>query len=54
MRYCIVDSQTGTILDMENCYIVEADLVDGELSDSEIGEIAVNHGSQITAAERGQ
>lgn len=53
MKHYIVDSNSGTILDIEGCYIVEAVFVDDELSDNEISDIAILHGTKIEM-ERGQ
>lgn len=48
MGKLIIDATTGTVLDVGNCYIVEAEhLVDDTYSDSELAEIAEKHGKSV-------
>lgn len=44
----VVDKKTGTILDLDDCYIVDAEhLSEDTYSDSEVGEIAEKHGKSL-------
>ena len=44
----VIDKKTGTILDLDDCYVVEPDhLTEDSYSDSEIGEIAEKHGRSL-------
>jgi hypothetical protein len=48
MRY-VIDTQTGTMLNVEHCYIVEAThLPDEDLSDSELSKLATEKGTSLT------
>lgn len=50
MDLLIVDSVTGTILNLAGCYLVNPDhlLDEEEYSDSEVAEIAEEHGTPIS------
>ena len=46
----IVDTQTGTILDIDEIYILDA-IDDDAMNDQEVREYAITHGTHITRTE---
>lgn len=44
----IIDASTGTIVDLADCYIVDADLLDDTFSDGEVADIARRAGVRVT------
>lgn len=54
MTKYIIDAVTGTILDMDSCYIVDAELLGDDLmmTDSEAGELANEHGISVAKMTR--
>lgn len=53
MTQYIIDATTGTVLDISNCFIVDAEhLGDDDHSDSELGTIAQVHGISVMAMAR--
>lgn len=53
MNKLIIDATTGTVLNIENCYIVDSEVLgDNEYSDSELSAIAQNQGKSIMQVGR--
>ena len=48
MGKLIIDKVTGTILNIEGCYIIDADQLDDSFTDSEIADLADRVGVPIT------
>jgi hypothetical protein len=45
----IIDATTGTIVDLAECYIIDADLIDDSFTESEICDLAVEAGVKIAS-----
>lgn len=50
MGKLIIDKVTGTILNIEGCYVIEADQLDDSFTDSEIADLADRVGTPISVA----
>lgn len=50
MGKLIIDKVTGTVLNIEGCYVIEADQLDDSFTDSEIADLADRVGTPISVA----
>jgi hypothetical protein len=53
MGKLIIDKVTGTVLNIEGCYVIDADQLDGSFTDSEIADLADRVGVPVARAEVG-
>jgi hypothetical protein len=54
MGKLIIDKVTGTVLNIEGCYVIEADQLDDSFTDSEIADLADRVGTPINVASEMQ
>jgi hypothetical protein len=47
MQKLIIDKVTGTVLNIEGCYVIDADQLDDSFTDSEIADLADRSGLPI-------
>ena len=48
MQKLIIDKVTGTVLNIEGCYLIDADQLDDSFTDSEVADLADSVGVRIT------
>jgi hypothetical protein len=53
MGKLIIDKVTGTVLNIEGCYVIDADQLDDSFTDSEIADLADRVGVPVARAEVG-
>ena len=53
MGKLIIDKVTGTVLNIEGCYVIEGDQLDESFTDSEIADLADRVGVPVARAEVG-
>ena len=53
MGKLIIDKVTGTVLNIEGCYVIEGDQLDDSFTDSEIADLADRVGVPVARAEVG-
>jgi hypothetical protein len=54
MGKLIIDKVTGTVLNIEGCYVIDADQLDDSFTDSEIADLADRVGTPINVASEMQ
>jgi hypothetical protein len=54
MQKYIIDKVTGTILNIEGCYVIDADQLDDSFTDSEIADLADRVGVPVSEYNKTQ